>query len=211
MRAIHVWAVAAPEPNVPLMEASVVIATRADEDALISVTILAFSNDPAGRRLYPDPLQYLRFFPEFVRLYGGPAFDHASAHCVGGGRGAALWLPPGIHADEVALDSLLERTLADADKLELFEVYSLMKQHRPTEPHWFLPLIGVDPSCRGQGLGTALMQHGLLACDRDGKLAYLDSTNPSNIPFYERFGFELVAKIEIGHHPPVYPMLRRSR
>jgi len=55
------------------------------------------------------------------------------------------------------------------------------------------------------------MQYGLVARDRDGKLAYLDSTKLSNIPFYERFGFELVGKIEIGHHPPVYPMLRRPR
>jgi len=86
-----------------------------------------------------------------------------------------------------------------------------MKQHHPLEPHWFLPLIGVDPSCHRQGLGTALMQYGLVARDRDGKLAYLDSTKLSNIPFYERFGFELVGKIEIGHHPPVYPMLRRPR
>ena len=66
-----------------------------------------------------------------------------------------------------------------------------MKQHHPLEPHWFLPLIGVDPCCHRQGLGTALMQYGLVARDRDGKLAYLDSTKLSNIPFYERFGFEL--------------------
>ena len=32
-----------------------------------------------------------------------------------------------------------------------------------------------------------------------------------NIPFYERFGFERVRTIEIGGHPPVYPMLRRPR
>ena len=191
MPAMQVRAVAPREPNVLLIEPSVVVATRADEDAITSVMTLAFANDPAARRLYPDALPYLKFFPEFVRLYGGPAFDHGGAHCVGSRMGAALWLAPDIHADEAALDALLERTLADTAKPELFQVYLRMKQHHPVEPHWFLPLIGVDPSCHGQGLGTALMQYGLVACDRDGKLAYLDSTKPSNIPFYERFGFEL--------------------
>jgi hypothetical protein len=55
---------------------------------------LAFANDPAGRRLYPDQLQYLTHFPEFVRLYGGKAFEHNCAHVTVEGGGAALWLPP---------------------------------------------------------------------------------------------------------------------
>jgi len=34
---------------------SVVVAARSDEDAIASVMTLAFANDPAARRLYPDP------------------------------------------------------------------------------------------------------------------------------------------------------------
>ena len=52
------------------------------------------------------------------------------------------------------------------------------------------------------------MEYGLSVCDRDGVPAYLDSTHPRNIPFYERFGFERVRTIQIGH-TPVYPILRR--
>jgi GNAT superfamily N-acetyltransferase len=85
-------------------------------------------------------------------------------------------------ADDEALDRLLEMSVEDAAKPELFEVYTAMKEHHPKEPHWFLPLIGIDPSAQGKGLGSALMAYGLKACDRDGKLAYLDSTHPRNIP-----------------------------
>ena len=92
---------------------------------------------------------------------------------------------------------------------ELVEVYAATSPGHPPEPHWFLPLISVDPFVRGSGLGSALMKYGLAACDRDGVPACLDSTHPRNIPFYERFGFERVGTIEIGGHPPVYPMLRR--
>ena len=47
--------------------------------------------------------------------------------------------------------------------------------------------------------------------DRDGSLAYLESTKPGNAPFYERFGFVPNGKIEVGSHPPVTTMLRRPR
>ena len=194
------------------------VASDAERESIVSLITLAFANDPAGRRLYPDQLQYLTFFPEFVRLYGGPAFGCGGAHFVEGNAtviegkmGAALWLAPDVHADDDALGRLLERSVADGAKAELFAVYDAMKQHHPDEPHWFLPLIGIDPFAQGQGFGTTLMTYGLLACDRDRKLAYLDSTHPQNIPFYQRFGFELLATIEIGGHPPVYPMLRRPR
>ena len=52
------------------------VAANSEQADVISVLTLAFADDPVCRRLYPDPTQYLKFFPEFVRLYGGRAFDH---------------------------------------------------------------------------------------------------------------------------------------
>ena len=189
----------------------VAVASRADEEAIIGVITMAFANDPAGRRLYPDAAQYLKFCPAFIRLYGGPAFDHGGAHFTPGYAGAALWLPPGVHGDDEAMTDLLNRSVAASARDELDAVYTAMHDHHPPEPHWFLPLIGVDLVSQRQGHGTALLEFGVTQCDRDGKLAYLDSTNPKNIPLYERFGFEVLDTIEIGGHPPVFPMLRRPR
>lgn len=55
------------------------------------------------------------------------------------------------------------------------------------------------------------MRHGLIPCDRDGTLAYLESSNPKNIPLYERHGFELLGTIQAGNSPPIFPMLRKPR
>ena len=189
----------------------VCVADKSDQSGVVSVLTLAFADDPACRRLYPDPVQYLTFFPQFVRLYGGRAFEHGGAHFIEGHSGAALWIPPDVHPDDEALEQLIEQSVEDTAKPELFDVYATMKLHHPEEPHWFLPLIGIDPFLQGQGHGMTLMTYGLKACDRDGVPAHLDSTHPRNIPFYERFGFELLATIEIGGHPPVYPMRRQAR
>ena len=58
--------------------------------------------------------------------------------------------------------------------------------------------MGVDPSQQGKGFGSALLHHALIQCDCDSKLAYLESSNPKNIPLYQRHGFELLGTIQAG-------------
>ena len=71
-------------------------------------------------------------------------------------------------------------------------------------------MIGVDPAHQGQGYGSALLQHGLARCDREDKLAYLESTSPSRV-LYQRHGFELLGTIQGGSSPQLFPMLRKPR
>ena len=85
-----------------------------------------------------------------------------------------------------------------------------MEGYFPREPHWYLPMIGVEPNAQGRGLGAALMRHALERCDRDGVTAYLESSNPLNISLYQRFGCERLGEIQLGDAPVVTPMLRRS-
>jgi ribosomal protein S18 acetylase RimI-like enzyme len=184
---------------------------RSDEDAVVSLMMLAFSADPATRWMYPDPRQYLSCYPTFVRLYAGAAFDSGTVHVVEANRGAAMWLPPGTEPDEEGLGGLLRESIAPARLAEVFELAEQMASYHPAEPHWFLPLIGIDPVCQGMGYGSALLTHTLNQCDRDRQLAYLDSTNPKNLPLYERHGFERLGVIQAGSCPPVFPMLRKPQ
>lgn len=182
-----------------------------DRAAAVAVVVLAFGSDPAARWTWPDPEQYLAHFPSFVKALGGKAFESGSAYVVRGNAGAALWLPPDVHPDEEALTTLLQRTGAPSAQKDVFAVFEQMERYHPREPHWFLPFIGIDPSHQGKGHGSALMQHALVPCDRDRTLAYLESSNPKNIPLYERHGFELLGTIQVGASPPIFPMLRKPR
>ena len=190
---------------------TIIVAKRSEESRIASLMTLAFANDPVMRYLYPDQLQFLAYFPEFVRLFGGRAFDRGSAHITEDGYGAALWLPPGEHPDEEALVELVKRSAALSAKTDLFQVFQQMSSYHPGEPHWYLPLIGVDPLYQGGGVGSALLAYALAICDREKRLAYLESSNPKGVRLYQRHGFEVLGTIDVGEHPTVIPMLRKPR
>ena len=187
------------------------VATPADFDRSAATLTLAFAADPACRWAWPDAAQYLDAFPEFVRAFGGRAFESDAAFLADDGAGVALWLPPGEAADEEAIVALVERTVPEAVRGPMFEILEQMDAHHPRGPHWHLPFLGVDPTRQGRGVGSALLALVLARCDRDGLPAYLEATSPRNATLYARHGFEPVGEIRAGDSPPIVPMVRPPR
>lgn len=69
----------------------------------------------------------------------------------------------------------------------------------PTEAHYYLEYIGVDPGFQGKGCGSAIMEHLLAKADEENVGCYLENANLLNISFYQRFGFEIIQeKVIIG-------------
>jgi ribosomal protein S18 acetylase RimI-like enzyme len=185
-------------------------ATAGDEAAVIAILTLAFSNDPAARWTWPDPKVFIEAFPRFAKAFGGAAFAKGTAHRIGW-IGAALWLPPGVEPDEAAMGALMEQTADASTAIDGPKVMQQMASYHPQEPHWYLPMIGVDPAWQGKGFGSTLLKHATDICDRDGVPAYLESSNLANVPLYERHGFEVIGRIQAGGSPVITPMLRKSR
>jgi len=79
------------------------------------------------------------------------------------------------------------------------------------EPGWEILKICVDPAHQGKGIGSALIRHVLEICEREGQAAYLESSNPTNLPFYGKRGFEVLGEIQVGSSPTLFPLLRHPR
>lgn len=186
-------------------------ASTSDQAGAIGVLTLAFSGDPMARWSMPDPAKYLVTFPLIAKAFGGSAFQKDTAYIANGFTGAALWLPPGAKSDEESLMRLFDENTGDAIKEDMQVIFEEMEKFHPTEPHWYLPMIGVDPARQGGGAGSALMTEALRAVDRDGTIAYLESSNPRNITLYERYGFEVIGEIQSGSSPVLRPMLRKAQ
>ena len=177
----------------------------------IDVLTLAFASDPICRWCWPGAGEFLNGFPAFTRAFGGRAFAAGSAYQVAGCAGAALWLSPDVEPDEAGVAAVIRDSVPAGLRESLSSLMEQMGRHHPIVPHWYLPLIGVEPVHQGLGLGSALMQPILQRCDAEGLPAYLESTNPRNIPFYERLGFRRVGVIRAGTSPTVLPMVREAQ
>ena len=85
------------------------------------------------------------------------------------------------------------------------QVHFQLGQIRPTQPHWYLAVLGVDPHCWGQGVGSRLLAEllRLAGFAPEGKIGgpmdraggrpdpiYLESDRAESIRFYRARGFE---------------------
>jgi len=185
--------------------------SEAARGAAVDALTLAFAADPVMRWLYPEPSAYLQSFPRFAAAFAAASFGAGTTWVSDEGGGAACWQPRDVPPDAEAIESALFSTLDEAKHETAGVMLEEMERWHPTEPHWYLAIIGVEGAKQGRGLGAQLMAPALARCDEEGLIAYLESSNPANISLYQRHGFEVIGEIRAGDAPVVTPMLRPAR
>ena len=190
------------------------ITTVSDDAAInraVAALVLAFETDPVARWIYHTPDQYLLHIPRLFRALGAGSFEAGAAHCSADGSAVAIWFPPDVHGDDAAVEAIIADSTSAVMQRDIGTLLAMTARYRPSEPHWYLSLIGVETLHRNKGYGADLLEHVLAQCDGEHRAAYLWSSNKKNISFYQRHGFKIVGEIQIGSSPPVFPMLRSSR
>jgi ribosomal protein S18 acetylase RimI-like enzyme len=187
------------------------IATPSELERAIATLTVAFAADPFTRWVWPAAADFLEHFPMVLREFGVHAAANQSVYVTDDFGGASLWMPPAVQPNDAALVAIIERSVRGKRKEDFLEVFGQMGSYHPEDAHWYLPMIGVDPSRQNAGNGSALLKHALARCDGEGVPAYLESSNPMNITLYQRHGFEIMGEIRVADSPPMTPMLRTPR
>ena len=67
----------------------------------------------------------------------------------------------------------------------------------PSEPHWHLGPVAVEPFFQGQGIGTAMLNAFCMVVDGTGAHAYLETDKRENVRLYQRFGFTVAESAKV--------------
>ena len=168
----------------------------------------AFFNDPLMVYYLPDEARRERVLPTLMLaslrycLYYGEVFttDHL--------EGAACWLPPG--GTSLNIWGLIRSGLGVVSLTLGFEAFRRIQQIEPgvdrihraslPGPHWYLMILGVDPSRQGQGIGGQLIETKMAEARKAGLPCYLETMTENDVVFYRKHGFDVVFETDL---PPV--------
>jgi ribosomal protein S18 acetylase RimI-like enzyme len=131
-------------------------------------------------------------------------------------RSVAAWAAPDqwhttVRQDAAYASCLLHPRLALRMPMVVTGLLRAQNLHPAEPPHWYLAILGTDPSAQGQGLGSAMMGPILEELDRDGVSAYLESSKEQNLDFYARHGFRVTSERDLPRGPRLWPMWRDPR
>ena len=169
----------------------------------------AFAGDSASLYLWPDPDERRRA----LRWYYGVlvprlGFGGGRVYTAEGGVGQSVWIAPGASvglASGVRAGALgFPRRFGAAATWrlkKLSDTIDALRREAAPPGHWYLLLLGVAPEAQGHRWGTRLMAPMCAEADRQRRAIYLETSTPSNLPYYERHGFEVVGERRVpGAH-----------
>jgi GNAT superfamily N-acetyltransferase len=191
--------------------ARIVEAGPEDRAAVMATLIAAFEGDASVRILYPEDDAYRAGFPGFAEAFAAAAWTGGRIDRTVDGLGAAIWFPPGVHPDGDAIGAHMEASIPPERLGAIAAGLEAQGRFHPEAPHWYLPWIAVRPEAQGNGIGGALLRHGLDRADRERMPAYLEATSARNAALYAWHGFEVVGVVESPGYPRILPMWRPAR
>ncbi|WPU91242.1 GNAT family N-acetyltransferase [Mucilaginibacter sabulilitoris] len=125
-----------------------------------------------------------------------------------------IWLSDDCKACALVLYPHLKRTTLTSLWLDLQLIFKaidirniekmlerefMIKSRRPKEPMAYLWFIGVEPDEQRKGIGSWLLQQIFVEAGKKNLPVYLETSVQVNLPWYERFGFEVYNRLFLGY------------
>jgi ribosomal protein S18 acetylase RimI-like enzyme len=181
----------------PLVRSNVDLAAAAMARAFHDYPLFLWLRPDLGRRI-----RYIQWFMHKALEYG---LRYGRVYSDAGTSSAAVWLPPG--KTTMTFDRLVRSGFALVPfKLGLSGAFRFIAFNSAAEKihkaylssgHWYLLMIGVDPSQQHAGIGTALIEQGVRRADAQALPCYLETHVESNVRYFQKHGFRLVEKAEL--------------
>jgi GNAT superfamily N-acetyltransferase len=187
------------------------VATSADHSLVTRILVEAFHDDPMwGPWAFPDPTNRRQAREAVFGLLVEGALRYSWVWLSGGKAAAAVWIPPGRSelspAQEQQINAVLYESLG-ARTGSVLEAFERFAEARPSEAHYYLTVLGTDPTYSGRGIGQRLLSANLERVDAAGAPAYLEASDEL-VPLSARHGFRVLRKFTPDDGPTVNGMWR---
>ncbi|MEU6991857.1 GNAT family N-acetyltransferase [Streptomyces sp. NPDC046465] len=212
-------------------------AGEGDREDVVRLLDAAFMQDPVSSWIFPDEARRLRLHGGLMGAFFDIALGEGHVDVTEDGAAVALWwsVPAGdgdagdgearegdvregdVREGDVGEGGedgpVLLRRIVDPGNERVEVIGRLTEAIHPTDrAHEYLHLIAVHPDRQGEGLGTELLAAVLEGCDREGRHAYLEASNPRSRDLYTRLGFDVMgATLDLPDGPRMWPMWREPR
>jgi len=179
----------------------------------------AFYPDPLLVHYLPDPARRERALPAFMLASLRYSLMYGEVWTTPGLDGLACWLPPGRTG--MSLWGMV-RSGYGAVPIQLgWRAYRRVSAVEPAidrihksivpQPHWYLMILGVEPSRQGQGIGSRLIAPRLAQAASTGLPCYLETLTEIDVTFYRKHGFEVAGEVDLVPGLHMWSMLRTPR
>ncbi len=189
-------------------------ATADDIPAMSQMLARAFHEDPIVNFVFQDELSRPKYTRRFFAGRARVLIGQREIYVVENAAAAAMWARPDEWRDP-PLRALKELAIlfpgVGRRVPSVIRGLVQVESRHPKAPHWYLAVLGTDPSRQGEGLATALLRKVLDDCDRDEVPAYLETGTERNVAFYTRHGFKVTEELHLPKGPPVWLMWREPR
>jgi GNAT superfamily N-acetyltransferase len=194
---------------------------RSEVAVAVSVLARAFMADPfLGHFMANSQRRRLALPPFFAAVLLELIGSRAVYVCDQAGRltGVAAWLPPEPETPSrsarwrARLASARVRLLFPRAAPDVWAGFDALAAQHPSDPHWYLAFVGIEPVEQRRGLGRQLLEPVLERADRERRPCYLETPFPDTRAFYRKLDFTDTAELRpIAGAPPIWTMTRQPR
>lgn len=170
-----------------------------------SILAESFIDDPSFAFIFGDNSHQAKALNTFFEMFASDAMQRGKIEIAPDEQGACIWYPAEVDIFNQPFEEILGKIIDNLSEIagkeasKRFEhLIEKVGKSEPTQKHCEVFFIGLKPFARNKGIGKSLLKPVLDYADTNQVDCYLVSSNPRNISFYERHGFQKYCPIEIS-------------
>lgn len=187
------------ESNLTLM----IKATYKDKDIAVNILTESFNDNQSVNYIVKQDKKRKQRIRKLMEYSFDNCYFYGEIFLTDDKSGCALILLPDMKKNSlksILLDiKLVVSCIGISNIKKAMNRESKIKELQPKKLMYYLWFIGVDPDQHNKGIGSALIKEVIEDANSKQRPVYLETSTLKNIPWYEKFGFEIYNQLDLGY------------